>query len=426
VKHVFVIGSGGREHAIYETLKRSPQPLKIAVHPGNAGTNNLALEPQNYVAWATQNAVDLVIIGPETPLAEGLADQFQVAGIPVFGPVQAAARIESSKIWAKQFMRRHNIPTADFEVFTSAETALQYLDTIDPQSIVIKADGLAAGKGVVVPETHEAAQTAVRSMMIEGVFGASGREILIERRMTGEEVSLLAFCDGKVAVPMLPAQDHKRAYDGDTGPNTGGMGAYAPVPFVSQDDVEHIRKTILQPVIDGMRAEGYPYIGVLYAGLMATSEGYKVVEFNCRFGDPETQVVLPLLETDLLEICEACVRGKLDQVAVRWKPGYAVTVVLASGGYPGKFEAGKQISGTDAANVTPTEALIFYAGALFKHNAGYPATAGGRVLNVTGLGATLHEARDRAYAAVAKIHFEGAFYRKDIGAKALKYEQNKA
>ena len=413
-----LIGNGGREHAIAWKLAQSPQVGKVYVLPGNDGMTSdkiqAVLNTDTSVAGLQAHIScfgfdDLTIVGPEVPLSDGLVDQLKAVGIEAFGPTQAAARIESSKIWAKQFMRRHNIPTAPFEVFTSADDALKYLDSCDPASIVIKADGLAAGKGVVVPNNMDEARAAVKSMMIEHQFGASGNQILIEQRMTGEEISLLAFCDGKIAVPMPPAQDHKRAYDGDTGPNTGGMGAYAPVPFVSKADIEQYRKTILQPVIDGMQAEGHPYIGVLYAGLMLTPDGAKVVEYNCRFGDPETQVLMPLLETDLLDICTACINGTLADLPIRWHDRAAITVVMASGGYPGHYETGKPITGLDK---LPDDVIVFHAGT--KNN----CTAGGRVLNVTATGATLTDAREKAYAAIQNIHFDGAFYRKDIGAKA--------
>ena len=383
-----------------------------------------------------QSAMDLVVVGPEAPLAEGIVDTLQAAGIRCFGPTRAAARLESSKAFAKEFMARHGIPTARAATFSAYAPALAYLRRVE-YPIVIKASGLAAGKGVILPETPAEAEDALHQIMIERQFGAAGDEVLIEERLTGPEVSLLAFCDGRTVVPMPPAQDHKRVFDGDRGPNTGGMGAYAPAPIATPALVAELTTTVLQPVVDGMATEGTPYVGVLYAGIMVTPAGPRVLEFNCRFGDPETQVILPLLESDLLDVLEACIDGTLDRSEVRWRTGAAATVVAASEGYPGAYPKGRTITGAEVAAALPGVS-VFHAGTQWVEDAGVTTigraeapqsldmarggrllTDGGRVLAVTGIGADLHEALDRAYAGLRHIHFDGMHYRRDIGAKAI-------
>ncbi len=418
---VLIIGSGGREHALAWKVRQSPRLKKLWIAPGNAGTaalgENLPLPAEDapaLAAFARQNGVDLVIIGPEAPLAAGLADALRAAGLRVFGPSGAAAQIEASKAFAKQFMARHNIPTARFALFDDYQAACAHLRQAD-YPVVIKASGLAAGKGVILPERQAQAEQALRAILLEGAFGAAGAQVVIEERLSGPEVSLMAFTDGHVLRPMPPAQDHKRLLDGDAGPNTGGMGAYAPAEVVCPPALaRQIVAEVLQPAVNGLRLEGMPFVGVLYAGMMLTPQGPRLLEFNCRFGDPETQAVLPLLDSDLLHVMDACIDGRLAEMDVRWKAEAAACVVLASAGYPGKTAAGVPISGLDA----PLEdAVIFHAGT--KLLDGQVLSAGGRVLGVTGLGADLRQALDRAYAAVTQVHFEGAQYRRDIGAAGL-------
>lgn len=417
---ILIIGSGGREHAIAWKVAQSPHCSQLFIAPGNAGTaalgKNVPVNAENVpalVSFAIENAIDLVIVGPESALAAGVVDALQAAGLRVFGPTRAAAQIESSKAFAKAFMKRHGIPTARFATFPSYTAALEYLDHVD-YPLVVKTSGLAAGKGVILPESDAEARTALRSIMVDRVFGSAGEEIIIEERLSGEEVSLLAFSDGFTVCPMPPAQDHKRLLDGDQGPNTGGMGAYAPAPVCSPAMVEELTRTILQPTIDGLREEGMPFVGILYAGLMLTTSGPQVLEFNCRFGDPETQVLLPLLESDLVELAEACIDYRLDRHMPRWKEGFVATVVLASQGYPGQVTTGKRITGPYRPSNT---VLIFHAGT--KDINGEIQTAGGRVLNVTGCGPTVSSALSAAYTAIQGIHFEGMQYRRDIAHRAL-------
>ncbi len=417
--NVLVIGSGGREHALAWKLAQSPQVERVFVAPGNGGTaddaggriRNVALDLADPTAL---RSFRLVVIGPEAPLADGIVDRLQAVGVRCFGPTAAAARLEASKAFAKAFMARHAIPTARAEVFSDYAAALAYLRRVD-YPVVIKASGLAAGKGVIVPEMLAEAEVALYRIMVERQFGAAGDEVLIEERLAGPEVSLLAFCDGHTVVTMPAAQDHKRVFDGDRGPNTGGMGAYAPAPIAPPDLVRELTATILQPVVDGMAAEGSPYVGVLYAGLMLTAAGPRVLEFNCRFGDPETQAILPLLASDLLEVCEACVDGVLDRVTVRWQNAAAATVVAASEGYPGDYPRGRTITGSEAAAALPG-VVVFHAGTQRLADGRF-VTDGGRVLAVTGVGADLRQALDRAYAGMRCIHFDGMHYRRDIGAK---------
>jgi phosphoribosylamine--glycine ligase len=414
---VLVIGGGGREHALAWSLTRSPRVAHLYVAPGNAGTatvaQNVPIRSDDIAGlrrFALANGVDLTVVGPEGPLAAGIVDDFQAAGLAVFGPRQAAARLESSKVYAKQFMRDHRIPTAAAAAFSEYEAARAYLLGLD-RPVVVKAGGLAAGKGVIVCDDVRQADTALRAMLVEGQFGAAADEVLIEERLSGPEVSLLAFCDGRTVVPLVPARDHKRAYDGDQGPNTGGMGAYAPPPELDQALVSEVTRAVLEPVVAGMAARGTPYQGVLYAGLMLTADGPKVLEFNCRFGDPETQAILPLLASDLAEIMLACVEGRLSADLVRYRPGACATVVMAAPGYPGDYPRGAPISGL--AEAEATGAVVFHAGT--TEAGGRVVTDGGRVLTVSATGPDLDAAVARAYQGVAAIEFEGAHSRRDIG-----------
>ena len=415
---VLIVGSGGREHALAWKVAQSPRLTELFVAPGNAGTATFnvdiaADQSAQLVAFAIEQNIDLVIIGPEVPLAAGLADALSAAGIKVFGPSQAAAEIESSKAFSKAFMIRHDIPTARFAVFTDFESARGHLAVID-YPVVIKASGLAAGKGVIIPSTNDEALSALQSIMLDHEFGAAGDEVIIEERISGEEVSLLAFSDGKTVAAMPPAQDHKRLLDGDCGPNTGGMGAYAPAPMCPRELADEFANTVLQRAIDGLRAEGRAFVGVLYAGLMLTEDGPRVLEFNCRFGDPETQVLLPLLDSDLLTIADACVDGRLAETDVNWCTGAAASVMIASAGYPGKYVSGRVISGLDESFAS---SVVFHAGT--KIARGDTVTAGGRVLAVTGWGESIEDALQHAYAPIAAIEFEGMQFRSDIGWRAV-------
>ena len=422
---ILVIGSGGREHALAWKLAQSPQVTAepgsaVFVAPGNGGTvgGKLANVPVaaddifELVAFAQKNAIDLAVVGPEVPLAAGIVDAFQVAGLRAFGPVQAAAQLEASKVFAKQFMIEEGIPTAPAAIFTDYDAALAYLRQLD-EPVVVKADGLAAGKGVLVCDTRAEAEAALKQIMVDCAFGAAGDKVLIETRLDGEEASLLAFCDGTTVAPMLPARDYKRALDGDGGLNTGGMGGYCPSPHLTPELVDEVTRRVLQPAVDGMRRRGTPYVGVLYAGLMLTDAGPRVLEFNCRFGDPETQLLMPLLDTDLVDIMFACIEGRLTSVPIAWKPLTSVGVVLASGGYPGGYAKGKRISEW-ANGRMGDEAIVFHAGT--KLQDGELVTSGGRVLVVVSTAPTLPEARDRAYEGVAQVHFEEMHYRTDIAA----------
>jgi len=423
---VLLVGSGGREHALGWKLAQSPLLKALYCAPGNAGTARLhaqgaeisnipvkAEDKNALVQSALERKVDLVVIGPEAPLAAGLADDLRAKGLAVFGPSQAAAQIESSKVFAKEFMARRGIPTASFAVFRDFDKALAHLREAE-HPVVIKASGLAAGKGVVVPENPTQAETALRQIMVEKEFGAAGDEVVLEERLTGPEVSLFGFTDGVSIQATLPAQDHKQIFDGDRGPNTGGMGAYAPVPICPPAMTEKILRSVLQPAVDGLREEGRPFVGVLYGGLMITKQGPKVIEFNCRFGDPETQAILPLLEGDLLIILMACATGHLAEVDIRWSKNAAACVVLASPGYPGKYPVGLPISGLEE---TRPDSFIFHAGT--KEQDGQIVTAGGRVLCATGWGENIPQALKSAYAAIEPIRFEGMHFRKDIGYRVL-------
>lgn len=419
---ILVVGGGGREHALVWKLSQSPQVEKIYCAPGNPGIGEIAecvnISVDNIKAlcgFARDHNVDLTVVGPEKPLTDGIVDYFTAQGLKIFGPTQEAAQLEGSKTFAKERMQEYHVPTADFAVFSSAAEAKAYIEN-QGISIVVKADGLAAGKGVVVAETAAEALAAIDEIMLKKVHGDAGNQVVLEERLIGEEASLLAFTDGTTVIPMVAAQDHKRVGDGDTGPNTGGMGAYAPAPVVTPELLKQIQETILQPMVDGLRNDGILYQGCLYAGLMITAEGPKVIEFNARFGDPETQVVLPLLDGDLVPVLEACINGNLKQCDVKWKDSAAVCVVVAAGGYPGEYRRGDAISGMDAA--TAKGAVVFHAGTGLTDDT--VVTNGGRVLGVTAVAPTIAAAVDKVYPAVEQIKFTGMQYRKDIAHRALK------
>jgi phosphoribosylamine--glycine ligase len=415
-----VIGSGGREHAIAWKLLQSPKIEEVVCIPGNGGTatlagcRNLALSPTDFegiARVALVNNLALVVVGPEQPLAAGIVDALQAEKLAVFGPSQAGAQIEASKAWAKDLMAAAGIPTAASAVFTEAAAAIAYVEA-QGAPIVVKADGLAAGKGVTVAQSVEAAKAAIEAAF-GGQFGAAGQQVVVEEFMTGQEASVLAVTDGLTIRPLVPAQDHKQIGEGDTGPNTGGMGAYAPTPVVPPELLDQVQTTILEPAIATLRDRGIDYRGVLYAGLMITPEGTpKVVEFNCRFGDPETQVVLPLLETNLDEILLACIEQRLEALPpIEWKAQAAACVVAAAEGYPGSYAKGMAIEGLEAA--TEAGAMVFHAGTQFK--GGQVLANGGRVLGVTALGDTFEGALNNAYGAIANLQFDGIYYRTDIG-----------
>lgn len=424
---VLVVGSGGREHALAWKIAQSPRCDRLWCAPGNPGIAAVADclpigsdDLEGIIHWAAAERPDLVVIGPEAPLVAGLADRLRAAGIAVFGPSASASIIEGSKPYAKALMRARGVPTADFQAFTDWEAARAYLDaaeTAGRRAVVVKASGLAAGKGAVVCDSIPVARDVAHAMLVEGAWGAAGREIVIEEYLEGEEASLIAVTDGRARVHCPPAQDHKRVGEGDRGPMTGGMGAYAPAPAVSPDLRAAAGETIFDPVIRGLEDDGRPYSGCLFAGLMLTGAGPRVLEFNCRFGDPEAQVLLPLLESDLLALLHAAATGGLTGEEPEWSPLSALCVVICAHGYPQSYSTGHPIDGLEEVAAMP-DVLAFHAGT--KEQAGRTMTAGGRVLNVVGLGDTLVEAARRAYAAVDRIRFEGAFCRRDIGWRALK------
>lgn len=421
---VLVIGGGGREHALAWKIAQSPLVETVYCAPGNPGIAGLqkgcciSIGVNDLVGiseFVAAHQVDLTIVGPEEPLVAGLVDVLEAKGHQAFGPSAAAARLEGSKAFAKAFMARWHIPTAAYGEFDDADDAIAYVRA-QGAPIVVKADGLAAGKGVTVARSIDAAEAAIRKAMQARVFGDAGKRVIIEECLEGEEASILAFCDGQTAVAMPSSQDHKPVFDGDEGPNTGGMGAYSPAPVVTPELAAEIEKSVLNPCIAGMAAEGMPYRGILYAGLMLTKNGPKVVEFNVRFGDPETQVVLPRMVSDIVPVFLACCEGRLAGTPIEYQVGPCVTVVMASGGYPKDYEKGKPITGIADAE-SDVDVTVFHAGT--KLNGECLVTNGGRVLNVTARGAALIETIDRAYTAVRKIHFDQAHFRTDIGGKAL-------
>ncbi len=418
---VLVIGSGAREHALAWKVAQSPHVKEVYMAPGNAGTSSIGrnipadlrdIDPLIKVALDVR--IDLAIVGPEGPLAMGIVDRFQRQGIPIFGPTQDAARIETSKVFAKHLMQKYSIPCARGATFSNYSDALKYIQG-HHLPVVIKADGLAAGKGVTVAFTKDEAISALTDVMEKKIFGPAGNSVVIEECLVGREVSLLAFSDGKTVVPMVPACDYKRAFDNDEGPNTGGMGSYSPPGFFDLKLMNQTMETILKPAIKAMEREGSLYKGVLYAGLMVTADGPKVLEFNARFGDPETQVILPRLKTDLVDIILAVLHTELDKLTIEWSPDACVGVVMASQGYPGSYRTGFPISGLDAVN---RDMLIFHAGTRLGED-GRIYTAGGRVLTITATGKTIADARNKVYQNLPRITFEGCYYRKDIALREI-------
>jgi phosphoribosylamine--glycine ligase len=418
---ILVVGSGGREHALVWKLAKSKLVKKIFAAPGNAGiyrqaelVNIKAEDVEGLVRFAREKEIDLTLVGPEIPLALGIVDRFNQENLKIVGPTREAAQLESSKVWAKQFMRKYHIPTASFLTFDNLKDALKFVKG-SMMPLAIKADGLAAGKGVIIAGNAVQAESAVREMMQKRRFGDAGTRIVVEKVLTGEEASVMALTDGKNIQTLIPSQDHKQIGDNDTGPNTGGMGAYAPVPFMSDKLRKDIHDLVLAPAVEGLAAEGFPFKGCLYAGLMLTDRGPRVIEFNCRFGDPEAQAILPLLKTDLAELLLGTVEGDLDTITPQWEDAYAVCVVLASGGYPGIYEKGKVIEGL--MNPKSDNPIVFHAGTRFENRK--ILTSGGRVLGVTAKAETIEEAIQAAYNAAGHIEFEGKQMRTDIGMKAI-------
>ncbi|WP_305424180.1 phosphoribosylamine--glycine ligase [Photobacterium leiognathi] len=425
---VLIIGNGGREHALGWKVAQNPQVETVFIAPGNAGT---ALEPKlenvaigvediaGLVEFAQNNQIALTIVGPEAPLVIGVVDAFRAAKLPIFGPTEAAAQLEGSKAFTKDFLARHNIPTAEYQNFTEIEPALAYLKQ-KGAPIVVKADGLAAGKGVIVAMTEQEAEDAVRDMLAGNAFGEADHRVVIEEFLDGEEASFIVMVDGKNVLPIVTSQDHKRVGNGDTGPNTGGMGAYSPAPVVTQDIHDRVMKEVIYPTVEGMTAEGAPYTGFLYAGLMIMSDGTpKVIEYNCRFGDPETQPIMLRMQSDLVELCLAAIDGKLDTVESKWDPRASIGVVLAAGGYPASYNKGDVISGLPQQEVAGEK--VFHAGT--TNNQGDIVTNGGRVLCATAMGDSVLEAQQRAYALAKQISWDGMFHRDDIGYRAIAREQ---
>ena len=416
---ILVIGSGGREHAIVKKLLESPKAEKIYCAPGNGGialdaecVNISAMDIEKVVAFSKENAIDLVFVAPDDPLAAGMVDALEKEGIMAFGPRANAAIIEASKVFSKNLMKKYGIPTAGYEVFSDSKEAIEFIKNNDTYPVVVKADGLALGKGVIIAEDFEMAKDAVNSIMEDKIFGASGSNIVIEEFLTGPEVSVLAFTDGKAMVPMVSSKDHKRALDGNKGLNTGGMGTISPNPFYTDEIAKECMETIFLPTMEAMNKEGRTFKGCLYFGLMLTPKGPKVIEYNSRFGDPETQVVLPRLKTDFVDVITAVCNETLSDLEVEWYGGACACVVMASGGYPGSYKKGIEITGlNEKGNVEG--AVVYHAGTALKDNK--LLTNGGRVLGVTAKAETLSEALEKAYAAVKKIHFDGVHYRTDIG-----------
>ncbi len=418
---VLVVGSGGREHVLVWKILQSPKVEKVFCAPGNGGIAQIAecvdieaTDIKTLLHFAQKKKIDLTVVGPELPLTLGIVDRFREKGLTIFGPTEKAAAIESSKGFAKDFMAKYRIPTAEYQIFADPEEVIQYIHKKEPP-LVLKADGLAAGKGVLVCKSRDEAYDGVDKIMKQKIFGDAGNRLIVEEFLRGEEASVLSITDGKDIVTLPPAQDHKPVFEGDRGPNTGGMGAYAPAPVVSPKLLKTIREKVLLPTVRGMEKEGRLYQGVLYVGLMITPEGPKVLEFNCRFGDPETQAILPLLETDIVELIKASIEGRVKDVSLAVRNEVAVCVIMASGGYPGSYKKGEIIYGLDQ---IPSDVLVFHAGSKIKGKD--IVTAGGRVLGVTALASTIEAAIEKVYKAVGKITFDGAYYRGDIGYRALR------
>lgn len=425
---VLIIGSGGREHALGWKVAQNPQVNTVFVAPGNAGTaleaklKNVNIQVEDIdglVAFAKQNSIELTIVGPEVPLVLGVVDAFRTANLPIFGPTQAAAQLEGSKAFTKDFLARHNIPTAAYANFTEIEPALAYVRA-QGAPIVVKADGLAAGKGVIVAMTLSEAEEAIKDMLAGNAFGDAGSRVVIEEFLDGEEASFIVMVDGEHVLPMATSQDHKRVGDKDTGPNTGGMGAYSPAPVVTQEIHDRVMQEVIYPTVRGMAEEGHPYTGFLYAGLMIDRSGTpKVIEYNCRFGDPETQPIMMRMQSDLVELCLAALDGKLDQVESHWDPRASIGIVLAAGGYPADYRKGDVIHGLPTTEAEDQK--VFHAGT--TNQQGEVVTHGGRVLCATALGDTVSQAQQRAYQLVKQIHWQDMFYRNDIGYRAIAREQ---
>ncbi len=418
---ILVVGGGGREHALAWKIAQSPKVSQLYVAPGNAGTasiaRNLSIRPNEVEALAKaalEIGIDLTVVGPEAPLALGIVDYFEQLGLPIFGPTKAATQIESSKVFAKNLMQKYGIPCPKGITFSNYSEARKYLES-QPVPVVVKADGLAAGKGVTVAGTREEALRALSDIMEAKIFGAAGNSVVIEECLTGTEVSLLSFTDGRTVIPMVPACDYKRIFDNDQGPNTGGMGSYSPPNFFNEELIQKVTEAILGPAVKAMANEGMPYKGVLYAGLMMTSDGPKVLEFNARFGDPETQAILPRLQTDLLDILLAILDNKLSEVSIRWNNNACVGVVLASSGYPGSYKTGFRITGLDTLE---KDILVFHAGTKLGEDSQI-YTDGGRVLTVTATGDTIAEARAKVYRNLPRIYFDGCYYRRDIASREV-------
>ncbi len=420
---ILVIGSGGREHALAWKLCQSPAVDEIFIAPGNAGTANIgqniniaADDTESLMYFALDNDIGLTVVGPEVPLTLGIVDLFEENNLKIFGPSKLAARLEGSKLFSKELMERTGVPTAAYEKFTDAEAAKKYLKKLGPRS-VIKADGLAAGKGAIVCQSEQEAIAAIDLIMVERAFGDAGDTVVIEEFLDGEEASFIAITDGKTILPLATSQDHKAIYEGDTGPNTGGMGAYSPAPIVTPEMEELVMQTVISPIVEAMAKDGTPYKGILYAGLMITTGGIKVLEYNCRLGDPETQPILMRMENDLAELLLAATEGRLSEITLSWSDKTALCVVMTAEGYPGSYRKGDVIEGlSDAADIT--DAVVFHAGTALEGD--LVTTNGGRILGVTGLGSDIEEAIKTAYTAVEQISWDGAYYRRDIGAKAIK------
>jgi phosphoribosylamine--glycine ligase len=420
---VLVVGSGGREHALVWKISQSKSVDEIFAAPGNAGISEIAQcvnisgdDVEGLVKFAKEKNIDLTVVGPEAPLVKGIVDTFERGNLRIFGPVALAARLEASKVFSKQIMIKSGVPTPACEIFDDPQQAKDYINKTS-LPIVVKADGLAQGKGVIVASTRQEALEAVTSIMEQKVFGEAGKQVIIEECLVGEEVSILVFCDGENFIPLASSQDHKRIFDNDNGPNTGGMGAYSPAPVISNRLMKKVLDKIIRPVVDEMSKIGCPYKGVLYAGLMITKDGPKVLEFNVRFGDPETQAILPRLKTDLVEIMQAVIDGELNKLRLSWKRDSCVCVVISSGGYPGDYQKGQEISGLENLKGRK-DLMVFHAGTKSQDNK--ITTNGGRVLGVTALGENIQDAINKSYLAINNIKFEGMHFRKDIGAKALR------